>query len=323
MTITTLPVFNKKELIIATDLLSAKVATMLGRKMEEADWEFVYCNTKKIPVTDWSNLHIDINHNGLGVEHKMLRVTKSGSILGECGTTKMHPAGTRSIRIPEEKDPNKAMEIILNQYSELIDNRTNKVKEQSSDGKADMRMGWLLWKDSLDEFLYFEEKMEKPDPLKFYATWNITPARGARKESKSLWIYEKSSDKKKFSVTTTAGAKIQPYFDVPSPTDPNLYHFKVQGVMTEGGLVKVWITKSTAKYLELLLGSLETKCISRAIEEFSPSEISSEEVEKIADSIASSVYITSSAYEKLKSLYNSISDEYMLQKFALQLGERS
>ena len=51
-----------------------------------------------------------------------------------------------------------------------------------------MRIGWLLWKDTLEEFLYFEESMLKPTISDYYAEWNITPARGARKESKSLWI---------------------------------------------------------------------------------------------------------------------------------------
>ena len=153
MTIKTLSVFNESEINIATDLLSAKVSTMLGRKMEEGDWDFVYCNTKKIPETDWSNLNIDVNHDGLGVEHKMLRVTKSGSILNECGTTKMHPAGTRSIRIPDEEDPNKAMINILNQYNALIDSRTETVLSKTDKNIADMRIGWLLWKDTLEEFL--------------------------------------------------------------------------------------------------------------------------------------------------------------------------
>jgi hypothetical protein len=321
MSIKTLGAFSTSEFTIAQELLSAKVASMLGRKMEEGDWDFVYCNSKKIPTTTWSNLHIDINHNGVGVEHKMSRVTKSGTILGECGTTKMHPAGTRSIRIPDEPDPNKAMENILNQYADLIDTRTEAVKENSSDNSADMRFGWLLWKDTLDEFLYFEEVMEKPNPKNYYATWNITPARGARKESKSLWVFEKSTDKKKFSITTTAGAKIQPYFDVPSPKDSNLYHFKVQGVLVENGLVKVWLTKSTAKYLELLLGGLDSKSISDAIIKFKGISQEKDDTEFInATDVATVVEISTEAYNKLQKIYDPISDEYMLQQFAIDLG---
>jgi len=321
MSIKTLHAFSKLELENAKDLLSAKVASMLGRKMEEDDWDFVYCNSKKIPSTTWSNLHIDINHNGIGVEHKMSRVTKSGTILQECGTTRMHPAGTRSIRIPVEDDPNKAMKNILEQYSQLIDLRTEAVKENSDNNSADMRFGWLLWKETLDEFLYFEELMAKPDPKNYYATWNITPARGARKESRSLWIFEKSTDQKKFSVTTTAGAKIQPYFDVPSPKDPNLYHFKVQGVLVQNGLVKVWLTKSTAKYLELLLGDLDSKSISAAIINFNGSAKVKDETEFInASDVATPIEISFEAYTKLQIIYSPISDEYMLQQFAIDLG---
>lgn len=318
----TLPVFTDLEKEIATDLLSAKVSTMLGRKMEEDDWDFVYCNTKEIPKTEWSNLNIDINHGGLGVEHKMLRVTKNGSILNECGTTKMHPSGTRSIRIPDTSDPNLAMTEILNQYNDLIDNRTKSVRDNSSDGTADMRIGWLLWKDTLDEFLYFEEVMQKPNPDNYYAEWNITPARGSRKASKSLWIYNESTGKKTYSVTTAAGAKIQPYFDVPSPNDENLYHFKVQGVLVEGGLVKVWLTRSTAKYLELLLGSLDGQELSEAIESFNFESNTSIETNSVIEGMAIPVLITESSYNKLKELFPNISDEYMVQQFAVAFNEQ-
>ena len=99
MRIKTLPAFTDAEFDLARELLAVRVASMLGRKMEEGDWDFVYSNAKRIPPSGWSNLKIDINHNGLGVEHKMMRVGGAKSILNECGTTKMHPAGTRSIRV--------------------------------------------------------------------------------------------------------------------------------------------------------------------------------------------------------------------------------
>ncbi len=291
MSIKSLQVFTEEEFAKANDLLSAKVATMLGRKMEEGDWDFVYCNSKSIPASDWSNLHIDINHNGLGVEHKMLRVTKAGSILNECGLSKMHPAGTRSIRIPIEDDPNKAMQNILQQYNELIETRTTAIRENSSDNSADIRIGWLLWKDSLDEFLYFEEEMTKPNPNDFFAKWNVTPARGARKESKSLWIYNKETGQKKYSVTTDAGAKIQPYFDVPTPDDINLYYFKVQGVYVDNGLVKVWLTRSTVKYLELLIGSLDTSELSKAIDNFQLPDAENSESQSEADELPVHMFV--------------------------------
>ncbi|EJS2611961.1 hypothetical protein NW622_004632 [Vibrio alginolyticus] len=317
-----LQAFTSDEYLLANDLLSAKVATMLGRKMEEGDWDFVYCNSKNIPITEWSNVNIDINHNGLGVEHKMLRVTKAGSITQECGTTKMHPAGTRSIRIPDEEDPQKAMFSILSQYNELIEARTLAVKKNSCNSVADMRIGWLLWKDTLDEFLYFEEEMSKVDVDHYYAEWNLTPAKGSRKSSRSLWIYERATGKKKFSVTTTAGAKIQPYFDVPAPSNPNLFHFVVQGVKIDGGLVKVWLTKSTAKYLELLLGSLDEQAISDCINSFELIDGNNGIEQSSAEELAVPVYVQISAYEKLKQIFpNNISDEYLFQQLAIFLGE--
>lgn len=324
MGINTLKVFSEREKDFADDLLSAKVATMLGRKMEEGDWHFVYCNAKGIPITDWSNLHIDINHQGLGVEHKMLRISASGNILEVCGNSRMHPAGTRSIRINDSGDPEDEMVSVLNQYSELIEQRTALVAENAPGIKPDMRIGWLLWKQGLDEFLYFEEPMTKPNPQEYHAVWNETPSRGSRKSSKSLWVYERDSGKKKFSVTTTAGAKIQPYFDVPPAHDKNLYHFVVQGVHAGGGLIKVWLTSSTAKYLELLLGGLDSDKLSNAILEFDPSAEDKEIVSKsVIESIAIPVHIKEEAYKRLMELYDPISDEYMLQQFAIDFGIKS
>jgi len=321
--IKTLSAFTKKEKEIADDLLSAKVATMLGRKMEEDDWDFVYCNAKKIPRSDWSNLRIDINHDGVGVEHKMLRVTKPGSILGECGLIKMHPAGTRSIRIPNKENPTDAMIDILNQYNELIENREKDVLSKTKKPQADMRIGWLLWKESLDEFLYFEEEMGKVNTDKYYAAWNVTPAKGSRKDSRSLWIYDSETAQKKFSITTTAGAKIQPYFQVPSPNDEYLYHFKVQGVYVDGGLVKVWLTISTVKYLELILDGLSPYKLSEAIEKIGDIDGSPQDKEVSATDIAIPIMIEQYAYEKLKSIFKDVvnlSDEYMFQQLATFLG---
>ena len=164
MNLNTLQAFDRKEYELAGQLLAAKVATMLGRKMEEGDWDFVYCNTKKIPQTDWSNLHIDIIYKGLGIEHKMLCYRRKGSIKNVCGTTLLHPSATRSIRVNNiDADPNQACKDILNQYAELIKLRTKMVLKKSGTKNADMRTGWLIWKESLEEFLYFEELMNIPD----------------------------------------------------------------------------------------------------------------------------------------------------------------
>jgi hypothetical protein len=315
----TLHVFNPSELIDVKKLLSAKVATMLGRKMEEGDWSFVYCNAKQIPEIGWSNLSIDISYQGLGVEHKMLCIRKKSSIKDVCGTTLMHPAATRSIRIPDgENDPNKVSENILNQYAELIAARTEKVAEGNSEGRADMRIGWLLWKELLDEFLYFEEPMTPPQPLNFYANWNVTPEQGSRKATRSLWIYEKDTGIKRYSVTTTAGAKIQPYFNVPSPRDTNLYYFRVQGNVVDDDVVEVWITRSTAKFLESHIGSLDFEILSQRILQYNPNQIEEASGHYAqATDFAIPVKISLSAYKYLKSRIESyVSDEQMIQVFA-------
>lgn len=316
----TLSAFSSDEFKTATKLLAAKVATMLGRKMEEADWAFVYCNSKKILDGGWSNLNIDVSYKGLGVEHKALCIRKAGSIKGVCGTTLMHPSATRSIRIPEgEEDPSRVCESVLNQYAELIAARRDLVALGSDTGRADMRTGWLLWKETLDQFLYFEEPMKAPDPINFYAEWNVTAAKGARKATRSLWIYEKDTNVKRYSVTTSAGAKIQPYFDVPSPRDENLYYFRVQGNIVEDDLVEVWITRSTAKFLELHLGDLDTEGLSERILKYAPvDELDSGDFAEPSD-LAIPVKISMVAYKHLRETVSYISDEQMFQVFAQSL----
>lgn len=324
MNMSTLPAFTKTEYEVARKLLSARVATMMGRKMEEGDWDFVYTNAKKIPSSNWSNLHIDVIHDGLGVEHKMMRFIRNSSIKQVCGTSLMHPSATRSIRIPDiNADPNEVAKDVLTQYGELIQSREKMVEEQSQSDITDMRFGWLIWKELLDEFLYFEEPMVPPDPSIYYAEWNENPARGARKATKNLWIYEKKTGKKRYSVTTTAGAKIQPYFDVPPPTDPNLYYFKVQGLEVGDNLVEVWVTKTTAKYLESILGGLDTKTISEAILKFNPFKETKKEDEIVfaqPTDIAVPIVVSKNAYRKLTSIFEFISDEYVMQQFALQVN---
>ena len=314
----TLQAFSKDEYAAAGKLLAAKVATMLGRKMEEGDWSFVYCNAKRIPEVGWSNLNIDVSYDGLGVEHKMLCIRKSNSIKNVCGTTLMHPAATRSIRIPErEEDANRVAQDVLRQYADLIEARSRKVAEGSKNGAVDMRTGWLLWRELLDEFMYFEVPMVAPDPNQFYATWNVTPARGSRKATRSLWIYEKGTDVKRYSVTTTAGTKIQPYFDVPSPRDGNLYYFRVQGHVVDDCTVEVWITRSTAKFLELRIGLLNPGILSERILAYNPLAVREERGKyAVPSDLAIPVRISLDAYNHLRSLVDYVSDEQMFQEFA-------
>jgi hypothetical protein len=260
--------FSGEEAEHAKLLLATRVTTMMGRKLEEDDWGSVYCGAKGIPKADWSNLHLDVNFEGLGVEHKMLRCSQLNDrpIKSVCGTTLMHPSATRSIRIENTSAPaNQVMKDVFQQYAELIDLRTEAVRQRAAGKKPDMRTGWLLWEDNLAEFLYFEERMMPPNPALFYSEWNETAAKGARKASRSLWIYEKSTGQKRFSVTTSAGIKIQPYFDVPAPSDPNLFYFRVQSVPIDSRTVQLWVAASTALALQRKIGDLTKENVSKAV----------------------------------------------------------
>src|SRR6266853_20761 len=120
----TLPAFSTEEQKTAHVLLATQVAFMMGRKMEEGDWSFVYCRAKGIPERGWSNLNIDVMHQGLGVEHKMLRVASGSPMQSSCGTSQMHPSATRSIRIAStDADPNEVMTDVLRQYADLLNQR--------------------------------------------------------------------------------------------------------------------------------------------------------------------------------------------------------
>ena len=191
---TTLAVFSEQGEQKAKLLLAGKVAAMMGRKWEEGDWSEVYCAAMDIPDAGWSNLNIDVNHGGLGVEFKMLRVPRLGEEAIEkiCGTTMMHPSLTRSIRIDNlYMDPNDVMKDVFGQYRDLIDSRTSAVTEAAGGGSADMHVGWLLWENKLREFLYWEERMVAPDAQEYYAQWHVRAAMGQRKSSKSLWIFDR------------------------------------------------------------------------------------------------------------------------------------
>ncbi len=261
-----LPVFISAQRETAHRLLAAKVARMMGRKFEEGDWAEVYCRAKGLPQRGWSNLNLDVMHQGLGVEHKMLCYRSDRNIASACGETLMHPAATRSIRIPQGRvSAERAMRDILTQYAELIAQRTLNVRELAPAGTAvDMRTGWLLWQESLRQFLYFEEPMKAPK-IEFYTAEWVESGGGARKGSRNLWIYEQKTGKKRFSVTTSAGAKIQPYFDVPPPNDPNLYIFTVIGEVIMDGRVRCWLTRTTLDELQRVLGRVDEQAITTAI----------------------------------------------------------
>lgn len=307
----TLPVFSSDEYQRMHHLLATKVAQMMGRKFEENDWSELYCLAKNIPYSGWSNLDIDIIHQGLGLEHKQLRVSADKSIITHCGERKMHPSLTRSIRIPSlTTDANQAMHDILNQYAQLITMRSEKVRQTSSAQTVDMRVGWLLWQDSLEEFLYFEQPMTLPNPSDYYAEWRESKSQSARKQSVNLWIYEKQTGIKRYSVTTTAGAKIQGYFDIPAPDDPHLYVFRVQGEVLNPQQTRIWITQSTQRELQSLFDVLKIDDINSLLLGLIQRNIVPQQSRY---DLAQPLILTPQAYITLKNMFDGVSDEHRIR----------
>lgn len=297
----------------------------MGRKFEEGDWSYVYRAANALPDSGWSNLNIDVMHGSLGVEHKMLCVRSDVRIKEHCGTSPMHPSATRSIRIPSTKgDATETARDVLRQYAELIEQRRQKVAENAPGSVPDMRIGWLLWQESLKEFLYFENEMLPPNPDDYWAEWKESGG-GTRKSSKNLWVYENSTGRKRYSITTSAGAKIQLYFDVPAPNDPNLYYFWVQGEELEGGLVRMWITSTTALFLKRTLGNLDQRTVSSAI--VTAAQVVSRTLKEDLEThnknvdLAEPVLITREAYQALTIAFNGVSDEHMIQLFVRYLSQ--
>lgn len=319
-----LEAFTNEEYTLAHQLLSTRVAFMMGRKFEEGDWSEVYCKSKDIQPQGWSNLNIDIINGNQGIEHKML-CYRNGNILSACGCTFMHPSATRSIRLPSlDIDPNDAMTDILGQYKEFLLTRQNKILENSQYNEADMRTGWLLWQDNLHQFLYFEEKTHIPNPDDYIAQWVENPSKGIRKSSKNLWIYEKDSGRKRFSVTTSAGAKIQPYFDVPAIGTKGLYHFVVIGEKIMSDTVRIWITKQTYLNLYTLLqGDLSKSNISNIIINVSKEIKDDPSIVTCDYEKAFPILISTEAYNELKTSLPGINDDHSIQLLIGYLSSKS
>lgn len=317
---TSLAVFSVREELAVKLHLAGKVAAMMGRKWEEGDWSEVYCAAKGIPNAGWSNLNIDVNHEGVGVEFKMLRVPRLGDDAIEkiCGTTLMHPSATRSIRISDlEVEANDAMRDVFQQYTELIEARTVAVKDAGGSEVVDMRVGWLLWETKLREFLYWEEPMVAPNSGDYYAQWNERPAMGARKPSKSLWIYDRTTRLKRYSVTTSAGIKIQPYFDVPAPDDPHLYRFRVQSEPIGLDAIVLWITRTTASELAKHANTGDRDAVSDLIlrlgESYDPGGFSIDDREDHVAAVP--VEVSRAAYECLGDHWAGVNDDHSVRLF--------
>ena len=315
-----LPAFSPEERNRAHFLLASRVAFMMGRKFEEGDWSYVYCRAKGIPEQGWSNLSVDVMHRGLGVEHKMLGQPSDKPLTSVCGTRLMHPALTRSIRIPSgQRNANAVMRDVLGQYAQLVGERRRKLKQNAPEAKPDLRTGWLVWEKGLREFLYFEEETLEPDPADYTAEWKESGG-GNRKASKNLWVYEKETGHKRYSITTSAGAKIQPYFDVPPPSEPNLYLFKVQGEEISPGRIRVWVTEGTARELKSLIGELTADNLTVVIENAASEPSDDTAMSEEAREQATPIEVTAEAYGLLTATFpKAVSDEHMLRMLLTRL----
>lgn|GEM_PF-2216245 len=220
-----------QELITLTRMLStAGIA-----KLEEDHWSTIYCKVKGIPKPGWSNLLFhDINHAGLGIESKLLRRRNP---FDDVGNSLMHPAATRRIEFDPSRPAEECKDEILTQWGTHIREFEERVRQTSSNGAADIRWGVLLWGTDLRRFLYFEERIVVPNPAEYVADWSTGTHRGEAR--KNLHIFEKTSGRKRFSVTLpTKGAKLQPYFDVPS-AEQGAHLFSVP----DDDLVPIWVPR--------------------------------------------------------------------------------
>ena len=132
----TLSAFTPVEFQKAKSLLAARVAYMMGRKLEEADWAHVYCKARGLDSLGWSNLNADVTVAGLSLEHKMMRCSESEAIKNHCGTRMMHPALTRRVSLPDTVDSEEAMRVVITSYQKVLDERHRKAAAISG-GKSD------------------------------------------------------------------------------------------------------------------------------------------------------------------------------------------
>jgi hypothetical protein len=151
--------------------------------------------------------------------------------------------------------------------------------------------------------------MTKPNPQDFVAEWHDSGG-GRRKPSRNLWVYHAETRVKVYSITTEAGAKIQPYFTVPLPGDPNLYHFVVQGEECGNGIVRVWLTRVTASLLQEVVGELNPETIAAAV---ARANFENRQVEQIPGAfgvLAVEVYVSIETYVRLQEVFGGVSDEH-------------
>lgn len=210
--------------------------SLQGRKVEEGDWTELYCRVKNAPYSGWSNMPFrDYIHNGVGVEFKLLA---RDNPIGDVGRSLMHPSATRTISFDPNGSAEAAKQDVLTQWADQIREFEARIRASSPQRTVDARWGILLWAPDHTQFLYFEERLVKPNPSDFHAEWHNGQHRG--KPTRNLHIYERATDKKRYSCTLPKnGAKLQPYFDVPTEAEGAVL-FKV----TKMDVVPVYVPRA-------------------------------------------------------------------------------
>jgi hypothetical protein len=232
-----------------------------GGKVEEDYWAKVYRTAKGYSEPDnWSNLPFrDFIEDGIGVEWKLLK-RKSPS--EDQGRSLMHPAATRTIEYDPGAPAQACADKVLTQWGQRIEEFRERVAHTGTSGSADIRWGILLWAQDLSEFLYFEEELVPPRLSDFRGEWVDGNHRG--KATRNLHIFNRESGQKKFSVTLPRkGAKLQPYFDVPT-VQQGAHLFRVENqqvkpIVVDEATHSQFVTRANAvemtqsEYLEYLL----------------------------------------------------------------------
>jgi hypothetical protein len=243
--------FDADQLLAVTAEVNRLARSLQGRKLEEGDWTSLYCRVKGARERTWSNMPFrDYLHNGVRVEFKLLANKSPASCIGK---SLMHPAATRTINFDERERASDAMAKVFAQWGAAIDDFEQRVSQTSRTASADIRWGILLWAPDHSEFLYFEEKLEKPLVKDYEAHWHDGNHRG--KPTRNLHIFERASGKKRFSCTLPRnGAKLQPYFDVPDIAH-GAHIFRPE----KGDVLPLFVKKSDADAIQKLFPDLESE----------------------------------------------------------------
>jgi hypothetical protein len=246
------------------------VAHKRGWKFLDRDWTAVYCYAKGLPESKWSNYDLDVVYKdggrGVGVELKIMNVGSDALRDDDQRIAEvMHPAATRTIAINPKASATKAMDDFVVKYREMIAKRRSGVAIATgvAESQVELRLGLLLYQEidpesNQRQFVYFETPMAEANEewvAKWKPVWEDRSG-GKRRDSHSLAIYD-APGHKCFSITTSSGFKVQPYYSIPGAGDPNLYVFDVQGATSIEGVVNVHLTAQNARILEQYLGSLE------------------------------------------------------------------